>query len=187
MADFETDDWPFVEAKYYRHVAGDRAVRVIVIHDMEAPEKGDTAECVAKYFQHPDYTSSAHICIDNDSVVQCVHDRDVAFAAPGANNDGIHLELAGYGRQSVDDWHDEYSTALLSNAADVAAQYCLKYDIPAVQLTDEQLKDGERGIVGHFQVSAVYKQSDHTDPGPNFPWAEFIARVQERVTCRQDS
>lgn len=66
---------------------------------MEAPEKGDTAENIANYFHTTVKQASAHICVDNNSIVQCVLDNDIAWAAPGANSDGIHIEMAGYAKQ----------------------------------------------------------------------------------------
>ena len=51
----------------------------------------------------------------------------------------------------------------------------MKYDLPVVHLSDAQLLAGEKGIIGHDQASRVYKKSDHTDPGVNFPWVRFIA------------
>lgn len=174
---YETDKWKFVKARDFVHPSTPRTVRVIVIHDMEAVEGPQTAENVAKYFQHPDTPSSAHICVDNNSIVQCVYDEDIAYAAPGANNDGIQIELAGYGKQTTDEWMDEYSVAMLGLAADAAAQYCLKFQIPPVHLTDNDLANGKKGIVGHVQVSDVYRKSTHTDPGLGFPWNYFIALV----------
>ncbi|MBV9772666.1 MAG: N-acetylmuramoyl-L-alanine amidase [Gemmatimonadetes bacterium] len=175
---FETDQWPVIRARDFTHVTEKRKVRVIVIHSMEAPESAKTAENVARYFQEPDYSSSAHLCIDSDSIVQCVYDNDVAFAAPGANHDGIQLELAGYASQTPQQWLDPYGILLLNNAANAAAQYCLKYDIPVRRLTNAQLGDGtSKGIVSHSQVSEVFRKSDHMDPGKGFPWDHFLERV----------
>lgn len=181
---FETDNWPYVPARRQSKVGGKRVIRGICIHDMEAPEKEKTAENVAKYFQSPQAGGSAHICIDSDSVVQCVWDNNIAHAAPGANHDMIHIELAGYAKQTREEWLDAYSVAMLTLAADVTAQYCLKYDIPVKHLSNEELKNGEKGIVGHYQVTAVYKKSTHTDPGKNFPWDFFVERVLGRLNAR---
>lgn len=178
---FETDSFPVIKAKWFTKSTGKREVRVIVIHTMEAAEKDDTAENVAKFFQTLPATkkASAHLCIDNNSIVQCVFDNDVAFAAPGVNRDGIHLELAGFASQTAANWKDAYSTLLLEKAANAAAQYCLKYDIPREHLTDEQLKDGAKGIIGHVQATKVFPpNAGHTDPGKNFPWDFFIERVK---------
>lgn len=77
------------------------------------------------------------------------------------------------------DWLDPYSIFVIENAADAAAQYCLKYHIPIVHLTDEELGGKlAKGLVSHAQVSEVFKKSDHTDPGTGFPWEHFLGRVQ---------
>jgi len=181
---YETDRFPVVRARFFTDIVEKRNVRVVVIHSMEAPEKGETAENVARYFQDPKdkkgnpVKASAHLCIDSDSIVQCVYDNDVAYAAPGANNDGIHLELAGYARQTRAEWYDAYGILLIEKAANAAAQYCLKYNIPTRHLTNDELESGHKGIVGHAQVSEVYKRSTHGDPGKNFPWDIFINRVE---------
>jgi len=183
--DFETDKFPFVQAKVFREVTGERNVRLIVIHSMEAPEKGDTAENVARFFQNPPNPASAHLCIDNNSIVQCLLDNNIAAAAPGANQDGIHLELAGFARQTRDEWQDEYGLQLLNNVANAAAQYSLKYDIPVRRLTNDELADGKsKGLVSHSQVSAVFKKSTHTDPGEGFPWDFFLEHVEQQRADR---
>lgn len=181
---YETDAWSFIPAKDFLVVKPGRVVRVVVIHTAETLENSNTAENLGKYFQHPDYPSSSHIGIDSNSIVQYVKDSNVAFAAPGCNNDGIQIELAGRGAQSPAEWLDTFSLSMLAIAADATAQYCLKYDLPAIHLTDEQLKSGRRGIVGHDQVSRVYKKSDHSDPGPNFPWSRFMCMVDSQVKAR---
>jgi N-acetyl-anhydromuramyl-L-alanine amidase AmpD len=182
---FETDAWPFVKARNFKKIQGKRAVRVIVIHDMEFPETNKAAEVIAKDFATTTDQRSAHICVDSDSIVQCVLDNDVAFAAPGANNDGIQIELAGFAKQTREQWLDPFGVLLLDKAANATAQYCLKYDIPVRQLTNEQLGNKvSKGIVGHRQVTQVFKKGTHMDPGPNFPWDFFIQRVQQHFEVR---
>jgi N-acetyl-anhydromuramyl-L-alanine amidase AmpD len=177
---FETDNFPFVKAKVFKEVAGKRKVRLIVIHSMEAAETDETAENVARFFQNPSSPASAHLCIDNNSIVQCVLDNNIAAAAPGANQDGIHLELTGFAKQTEAEWLDAFGVLLLNKAAEAAAQYCLKYDIPVKRLTNDELKDGQtKGIVSHSQVSEVFKKSTHTDPGAGFPWQFFLQRVEQ--------
>lgn len=184
---FETDNFPFVKAKFFTKVTGKRNVRLIVIHSMEFPEKDDTAESCAREFQDPrdDHgnprPASAHLCVDNNSIVQTVLDNNVPAAAPGANHDGIHLELAGMAKQTEADWLDAYGVLLLNNAANAAGQYCLKYDIPVKRLTDKELSNPEnKGFVSHAQVSRVFKRSSHTDPGEGFPWQFFLKRVEQQ-------
>lgn len=190
MLGHETDNWPFVEAKWFQRWAGPtkrRPVRLVVIHDMEFPERADTAEVIAHDFatRTAKNKGSAHICVDNNSIIQCVRDNDVAYAAPGANHDGIQVELAGYMKQSEKEWLDPYGVALLALGADATAQYCLKYDLPPVHLSDAELKAGQKGIIGHVQATRVYKLSTHEDPGPNFPWTYFMAHVSTSYNTRK--
>jgi len=181
--------WPLIQARWFTKWPGNlkRSVRVIVIHDMEYAERDDAAEIIAHDFATRDEKSkaSAHICVDNNSIVRCVKDSDVAFAAPGCNTDGIQIELAGFGKQTRTQWLDDYSEKLLALGADATAQYCLKYKLPPIHLTNEQLASAGRGIVGHYQVSQVYKKSDHIDPGVGFPWDYFITLVGRCIDKRR--
>jgi N-acetyl-anhydromuramyl-L-alanine amidase AmpD len=184
MTAYETDFWPYVPAKYYGEVRTGQ-VRLIVIHDAEFPEVLNGARGVAQYFTHPDAPASAHVSVDNQGVIQSVKDSRVAYGAPGANHDGIQIELVGYQSQTRKQWLDGYSLGVLALGADTAAQYSLKYKLPVQHLSDAQLEQGYAGIVGHDQVSRVYRKSDHTDPGPNFPWNLFVGMVKEIAELRR--
>lgn len=158
-------------------------IRLVVIHDMEAPEGPHTAENVAAWFSRlpASQKASAHVCVDNNSTVRCVDDSDRAWHAPGANSDGLGLEIAGYARQTRAEWLDAYSKAALEQAAAVTADWCTRYGIPVRRLSVSELTAGKKGIVGHHDVSAAYHQTDHTDPGPNFPWDHFLDRVNAHM------
>lgn len=173
---YETELWPFIEARWFG--AKREKTLWVVVHDMEFPERMTAAEDIARDFaRRPESNqASAHVCVDCDSVIQCVKDSYKAFAAHKTGNAyGVHIELAGFGSQTAKQWRDNYSNALLAIGADVAAQYCIKYGLPAFHLSDEQLRAMKPGIVGHDQISRVFKESDHTDPGPSFPWPRFMA------------
>ncbi|MCI6583448.1 MAG: N-acetylmuramoyl-L-alanine amidase [Mobiluncus sp.] len=153
--------------------------RLVVIHTMESPEGARTAEDVARYFQNPRIRASAHYCVDADSVSQCVPERQVAWAAPGCNHDGIQIELAGRAGQTPEQWRDAFSRAELDLTARLVAEICDRWNIPIRHLSNGQLGAGWAGLIGHNQASDVYRKSDHWDPGPNFPWGEFIQKVQQ--------
>ena len=152
---------------------------------MEAQETEGRARACAEYFQNPDRIGSSHVTVDDKEVIQCVKDNNEAAGAVGANKRGVHIEIPGFAVQTPGQWADVYSAAAVDNAADVAAQYCLKYEIPVKHLTNDELRAGEKGIVGHFQVSAVFPGTGHTDPGPNFPWDRFMSQVQVSYDRRQ--
>jgi hypothetical protein len=67
---FETDNWPFVQANFFKKSSSNRTLRLVVIHSMEAAEKDVTAENVARFFAMKSTRASAHLCIDNNSIVQ---------------------------------------------------------------------------------------------------------------------
>lgn len=170
---------PFVQARHYTPASG-RPIQVIVIHDMEYPERPGGAEWCANFFAGPGAPqASAHYCVDNNSVVQCVKDKDVAWAAPGNNHNGIQIEHAGFAAQSRKEWLDAYSTAELKRSAQLVARLCKKYKIPVRRLRAADLRDLKPGITGHADVTLAWKRSSHTDPGPNFPWTQYLTWVDE--------
>lgn len=172
----------YVTPRHY-YSTRDRRLRLIVMHTMESPEAGDTAESVAAWFAGPTSpVASAHACIDNDSIVLCLPPSATAFAAPGCNADGYQIELAGRAGQGAAGWADAYSQAELRLAAAHARSIAQSAGIPLVHLTDAQLAAGAAGFVGHDQVSRVYNRSDHTDPGPTFPWDQYMSLVRQDDT-----
>jgi hypothetical protein len=176
----------FIQARNYTKANRDHC-RLIVIHTMESSEKPGTARAVAKWFAGNDAPrASAHLCVDPNEAIECVLQQDVAWAAPGANHDGYHVELAGRAAQKPGDWSDASSTAILRRAAGPVALVCQAWEIPVVRLTVDQVKDGKtKGFCGHVDVSKAFKKSDHWDPGPHFPWDLFLAHVYDALADLQ--
>lgn len=171
----------FIQARNYTPT-DNRAISLIVIHTMETPEKVLTARHVAEWFASPKAPkASAHYCIDSRETIQCVAEKDVAWAAPGANSTGIHIEHAGFARQSTAEWADEFSDLTLQRSAIVAASICLRYSLPVVCLSVEDVKAGKKGICSHDTISKAFKKSTHWDPGPNFPWVKYLMLVQKAL------
>jgi N-acetyl-anhydromuramyl-L-alanine amidase AmpD len=178
---------PFIQAANYTRVTGkSRQPNVIVIHTIETAEKGTAAENTARWFSSLPRTRpvSAHYCIDADSVVQCVQLRDVAWAAPGCNHNGVQLEHAGFARQTTRDWEDEFSRSLLDLSAQLCGKViCPKLGIKPVLLAGKWLQRAAwdksvTGFTSHAEVSRVFKRSSHTDPGTSFPWPWFLEAVE---------
>ena len=173
---------PFVAARNYTMVGLNkpRQIDLLIFHTMESPSKPNTAENVAAWFAGPNAPrASAHYCIDVDSTVQCVRDRDVAWHAPGANHNGIGLEHAGYARQSAIEWRNPYNQAMLLRSAKLAARLCREYNIPIERRTVDELKSKMRGICGHVDITNAFNGGNgHTDPGVSFVWDEYIALTE---------
>lgn len=120
----------------------------------------------------------SHNCVDSNSIVQCVRDRDVAWHAPGANHNGIGIEHAGYAKQSRKEWLDAYSSAELAISAKLVGHLLALYNIPLVKLTPDMLRAGARGICGHKDVTDAFSGGrGHQDPGPSFPWDAYLALI----------
>ena len=165
------------------HYKGRRsAIRLVVLHTMEADESNPgTAEAVGNYFSRLTTQASAHVGVDTDSECRYVDDADTAWSAPGANSDGLQLEMAGRAGQTAGQWEDTDSNAILERAAAQVATWCRTYGIPPVRLTDADLAAGARGIIDHHAATRVYRLSTHTDVGENFPWSQFLARVAHLI------
>jgi len=172
--------YPFVRARHFTPASrGKNDIDVVVLHTMEFPEVPDAAERVARYFQTTDREVSAHYNVDSNSIVQCVRDDDVAYAAPGNNWNGIQIEQSGFARQTSIDWSDAYSKALLERTARLIAEISKRYAIPIVPLDAADLRADRRGITTHVAVSRAWGRSDHTDPGPAYPLGKVLARAKE--------
>ena len=180
-------DIKFVQAKHYTR-ANRTELKWVVLHSMEGREAATKAETVSQWFagknsRYPAPKSSAHYAIDCDSIVQMVRDKDVAWAAPGANRHGLHLEHAGRSRQTSAQWRDAFSEPMLQLSAWVCARACREFALPVNFVTRDGLDRGERGITTHNEVtrSNLSDRGSHTDPGPNFPMDWYLGLVSNAV------
>lgn len=166
-----------IPAKHFTRVQTPRTIDLVVLHSMESGEKPGTARQVAQWFATTDRKVSAHYCVDADEVVKCLDEDAVAWAAPGANSNGVHVELAGRASQSFQDWLDAYSRGTLTRGADLVADICKRHSIPTQLVDVAGLIHGRRGITTHAFVAQAFHKTTHTDPGKDFPLAWFINRV----------
>lgn len=151
------------------------------------PEMGDTAEALGRYFQNPSYVSSAHVNVDNNSFTQCVSLRDVAYAAPGANHNGIQIEHAGKQSQTREQFLDAYGQAMFKLSAKIQARICKKANIPVVWLSVSDLRAHRRGITSHDNVSKAWGRSSHYDgrvPFPNWWLLKEIRKEMKKLDAK---
>lgn len=170
-------DVPFIRAAHFTP-ADRKTIDLIVLHAAETTERTGTARGTAHWFQDPACRASAHYVVDADEVLQCVLARDIAWGAPGANRNGLHIEHAGRAAQTADQWRDEFSMATLHRSIELCARLCKGLDIPPKFVDAAGLLIGARGVTTHAEVTRAYKTAGgHMDPGEGFPLLWFIDRV----------
>lgn len=161
------------------------SVQLIVIHDTEGSAHAQSAEDGAAYDQRRTDETSTHYFVDNDSVVQCVRTADQAHAArTQGNRRGIQYELCAKATFSRAKWLGaDYGRPMLQRAARQAARDCRKWNIPAVKVSAAQVAAGKKGICGHADITYAFPadHGTHTDPGANFPWADFIDMIKAEL------
>ena len=171
----------FIQATNYT-VANRHRIDLVVLHSMESQEKPGTARGVAAWFASSAAPqASAHYCLDAGEVVQCVHEHDIAWAAPGSNHNGIHIEHAGRADQNACQWADDFSSAMLVRSIELCAEICRRWNIPPAMLGPSALIERARGITTHAAVTKAFRKSTHTDPGPHFPLEYYCSRVAAKL------
>lgn len=155
---------------------------IIVLHTNEpgpyAPGKfPGTAESLGLYLKDPSRQASYQLIVDrNGDVCRSVRDTDCAWAAgPIANNEGLHICVNGWAAQSRAEWL-QYDKQLNQTAVEIA-RWCKQEGIPAKKLTPAMFKAAEWGIGGHGDVALAWRETDHTDPGANYPYDVLIQKV----------
>lgn len=148
-----------------------------VWHSTEGTERLGAAESVARnWFALTRSGVSAHVVVDDTTVVECVPPQHTAWHAARANAAGYGIEVVGRAGQG-DGWRDEYSLRAIRNACAWIRTLPQLAHIPARWLTDDQLRAGEPGHITHAQVSRVLGGTNHTDPGPDFPYDVVMAEL----------
>lgn len=141
------------------------SIHLIVLHSTEST---GTAASVASYFQSGSAGGSTQLVVGDDGCFRSVPDLNQPAGAPGANSDGLHIEVVGLAKWSRAEWL-EHPTRL-DNCARAIAEWSQKYGIPLAFVDAAMLQTKRaRGVTTHREVSQAFKQSDHWDPGPGFP------------------
>ncbi|WP_330256270.1 DUF1906 domain-containing protein [Nocardia sp. NBC_00565] len=153
----------------------DNTKQLIVEHSTES-ESGNTS--VIGYLERTG-NGSYQTMIDFDGEeVRMVSDKKQAWAAmEQGNRRGLHVCAMGRAEWARDRWQQEGK--LLERTAMRYAEWSRLYGIPLVKISAADAANGVRGIVGHIDITAAFHESDHWDPGPNFPYDIVIARAFE--------
>ncbi len=149
------------------------AVKWIVLHDEEA----SSAQSAAIFFTTPAAQGSAHLCVDDSICYRTLLNTDVPWAAPGANEEGFHIEQAGFAKWSSVIWLSHRKT--LQRAAYKTALHCKLFHIPVRFVGATGLKRGDAGITTHAECTKAFGPvGGHTDPGPLWPRRYFLRLVR---------
>jgi len=175
----DLDAIPYVAARNQSGATG--RPRLVVIHSMECPLEDGRAESVARWFSGPTSPqASAHYMVDPGAVWCGVIPPAEAWHCGAANRYGggasIGIEQTGYARYD-EEWTSPNGLRQLDLLVELTGSLCERYGIPRQWLTADQLRAGEPGITSHGFLSSIGMGTDHTDPGPNWPIAEFMTRL----------
>lgn len=167
----------YIEANNYGGYRGDP--RWLVLHTAEccgADPSENTANRLARYFSNPSTRVSAHVSIDVSEVWRSVPSGRVAYTSGSdeGNTYGEHIEMVTYTAQ---DWDSENDHRLLARTAQYVRERSSELGIPTRFLTVTELRDGRKGITTHNQLRLAFGGTDHTDPGPDFPFRRFLDMV----------
>ena len=171
---------PITKQAYHVSAGSNLPVNRLVVHDEEYPVSIHSAEDIANYFAGSSSGGSAQYVFDQDSEQHCVHDGAIAWHAP-PNAHSIGGEMDGYSRFTSADWQTPGSQGSLRRCAARFAELCLRFSIPIrwLEVADLKANPSVKGITSHNNVSLAFRQSDHTDPGTQFPIAQFLGYVTE--------
>lgn len=132
----------------------------IVVHTMEGTFKGTQAWFKTQGRKVP---TAAHYLISREGdICQMVPDESCALhcgskTEAGWNQRSIGIEHEGFAND------EQFSLSMLSSSAKVVAIMAKKFGIPC----------DRNHIIGHSEVPGV----DHTDPGHNWPWEQYMSLV----------
>lgn len=161
-----------------------RDIKWIIMHDEEASTARSAAAWFAVTSPPPPEgrgpSGSAHLCVDDVECYRTLEDMEIPWGAPGANTNGLHIEQAGFAAWKKWQWIKHKRE--LNRAADRAARWCVKYNIPPHFLKAADLKAGRRGISTHAEVTKAFGGT-HTDPGLFWPRRRFMRKVRRRVAA----
>lgn len=159
-------------------------VKYLVVHTAECDEYDGADNAVSGYLARAS-SASIHASIDNNSYTPSVPEDRVAWAAsnPLINNHALQAEWVGRAGQGVGGWHDAFSNGQRDVAARLYARWAGTHNIPVRHGTVQDLRNGVPGFYGHVDSTRAWNNPDgHYDPGPDFPWDEFLDQVGGYMT-----
>lgn len=150
--------------------------KVIIVHTTEnAP--GTSSRAILDY-QVRTQTGSYHRLVDATGQITLANtDGWRTWSTGNKGNDiALHVSLVAQAKMKRAEWLAQ--PKMLEGTARVIAYWARTYDIPLVKLTREELGAGKHGVAGHLEAQ-VWGNTDHWDPGYEFPYDVVLARAKE--------
>jgi len=149
------------------------------VHTVENPSDRDPLN--VSRWQDTSNTGSYHILVGGDGKTVRSNDDDYITWSAGwtANRIGLHVSCCGYSADSRDQWLAR--DAQLRAAARILADWCVRYNIEPRKINADEVRGLVRGIAGHGDAAQAWRETDHTDPGANFPWDVVIEYVRQII------
>lgn len=155
----------------------------IAIHNTsnDASDEGEAA-----YAKRRTDGVSSHFYVDDDSITQSIDTDDrVGHAGSKTGNDNaIAVEITGGNGKSRDWW--------LANVAwdklGWTLAYIIKHDpdfqgfqVRRATVAEMKANPKVKAFYGHNDMRLAWGGTDHSDPGPNFPWDRLIQVVNKHL------
>ena len=173
-------DLPYLQAASYGPTFSLPA-HIRVIHSTEGPMSRGNARSLAgpNWFGGPQAGTSAHDIFDPGEGVKMVPDNHIAWhVGPGGNGFTRGSEHCAYTRYTTEQWLSPDGQEMLDRSARYNAAAAHRDGVLPRWLSLTQLQNREPGFCTHNDIRLAFGGTTHSDPGPNFPYAWYMQRVQ---------
>jgi hypothetical protein len=116
---------------------------------------------------------------DPGETVETCPENVVGYHCGNGNQFGIGFEVTGYAAWTLEQWTTGDAWAALRLDAKLLAESSTRLNIPLRWLSLNQIRNGERGVVTHADITLTKGGTTHTDPGKNFPFDAFMRTAQQ--------
>lgn len=152
-----------------------------IVHTDEGDPNGKVEDLLGWLAQERAQASYTLVVGRDGRIGRSNDDNYIPWAAGSpANERGLHLCFKGRASQSRAEWLAQGRQ--LDAGARVLRDWRDRYGIPLVKLTGAQMRAGQKGVGGHADTVDAWHSTDHTDPGPGFPWDVLLAKAAGNTT-----
>jgi N-acetyl-anhydromuramyl-L-alanine amidase AmpD len=173
---------PKCERHYVRNRSDRRGpILGVAVHSTESqdiPGSKDDLRSIRNWFDNPASQASSHIGIDGQGNTEVWVPAELkAWTIGAANSFTLNIEFVARAAQSGSAWEEEQ----IKQGARWAAYWSLRFGFPiqrgVVRGVNGLCVMSKKGVIRHSDVTAAGFGS-HSDPGPNFPMADFLSTAQ---------